>query len=118
MENEKFIYGFKTDYGFGLEYAEIKKYLILKETAKTYIVREITGGDPRWCSQHTIKKATMEAYYTRYALTYAEALERLKQTIADSIEVNARKVVYLNSKNEKLAARLKELRTGGGNNDS
>lgn len=113
METEKFIYGFGDAYG--LDTATIKKYLIIKETAKTYTVTEV--GGPAWRGVNLIKKSTMEAYSTQYALTYDEALERLKQTITAKIEANARQVVYLNSQSEKLAARLKELQAGGGNND-
>lgn len=113
METEKIIYGFSNIYG--LDTAKIRKFLILKETAKTYTVRE--EGDS-WRGGNLIKKSTMEAYSIQYALTYEEALERLKQAITAKIETNTRHVIYLNSQNDKLAARLKELQTGGGDNDS
>lgn len=113
METEKFIYGFSNFYG--LDTATIRKYLVVKETAKTYTVREVGSGS--WRGENLIKKSTMEAHNMQYALTYEEALEHLKQAITAKIEANAAHAVYLNSQNDKLADRLKELQAGGGNND-
>lgn len=115
METEKIIYGFNAS---DLATCKIFPCKVIKETSKTYIVSYKRVDWDSMTTTRTVKKSVMQAYNTIFTETYEQALEALKQAITRTIESRARQVIYLNSQNEKLAARLKELQAGGGNNDS
>ena len=114
METEKFIYGFDS---YCILDCKIKQYQVIKETPKTYTVGRPHSIYSNSIITTTVKKSTMQTYSIMFAETYEQALELLKQTLAKRIETNTQNIIYRNSQNEKLAARLKELQAGGGNND-
>ena len=110
MENQ-ILYGVSKGYS---ELGKIVEYIVVKETPKTYIVKEKEKID--WTSyERTVKKSSMEvgSFCARKLVkTYSEAIELAKQFIRFRISTNNGKIESIKSDNVKFAEKLKELEGG------
>lgn len=107
MENQ-ILYGVSKVYS---ELGNIVEYTVVKETPKTYIVKENKNRD--WATwERTVRKSDMtvgSVYPCKLVKTYPEAIELAKQFIRESIDENDKEIERLKTNNVKFAEKLKEL---------
>ncbi len=99
MEN-KTIYAVRVK--FVTNFADIEEWEIVKETPKTYIVRDKKGNGAFLGGKDTIKKEKMENIWYKFRLTYKEALECKARFLVDSIDRNNKKIDSLKNENKKM----------------
>ena len=110
MENQ-ILYGVAKMYS---ELGKIVEYIVVKETPKTYIVKERINSDwGNW--ERTVRKSDMtvgSCYPRKLVKTYPEAIELAKQFIRERIDINYKEIEKLKTHNVKFAEKLKELEDG------
>lgn len=111
MEN-KILYG--VGQGFS-ELGKIVEFLIVKETPKTFIVKEKCSTWSNW--ERTVKKSSMTVgsiYSYKLVNTYSEAIEFSKHCIQERIKSKIKSIENSKKEIEELTKKLKELE---GNNE-
>lgn len=88
----------------------IQTKYIQKETEKTYVVCERANGTGL-C--RTIKKSEMKTHYALYALSYEDAITKLKEFVLRQIENNNQRIKSLEVTNKRLEVLLLEIDGGG-----
>lgn len=87
----------------------ITEYDVVKETEKTYVIREV--GRPDFC-RDTLRKSVMRTKYERYCLSLDEVKEVKKKLFEEIIESNKRRIASTEKENAEMAERLEALVAG------
>ena len=100
------LYGIEAVYNIG----RIAEYEVIKETEKTYIVKN--PAENIWRGTDIIRKATMQNRTTVFAETHAEAVSIAKEVIKKRIERNTERIEALKNENIGLEKYFNNLREG------
>lgn len=84
----------------------ITKCEIVKETAKTYVIRDLPKDELGFTNENTIKKSDMSTFVNDVVLTFEEAKQKRKEIILQRIDSNTSTIERLKKENSILEERL------------
>lgn len=101
---------------FGWRLGQITEYDVLKETPKTYVVSPSSDKSINsYRCTNVVCKSNMSLCDKKFAVSYPEAIELLKEGLRNRIDCNTNKIKRINIENERCEAILKEIEEGRNN---